>query len=99
MTGERAGRDPLSIRVLEVIHDMQAHRNGRGVQLDDIVDRVTYGAIARRMAPNRSTVVSCLHTLIEIGYVRVDRWSKYRLTSQGWSDGLGRPSEIFPWSD
>lgn len=99
MTDESAGRDPLSFRILIVVYETQISRTGRGVDTDDIVDRVTHGAIARRMAPNRSVVVRCLQELVDIRFLRIDRWSKFRLTSSGWTEGLGRSRETFPWSD
>jgi DNA-binding IclR family transcriptional regulator len=61
------------------------------------LDYVSHGAILRRMAPDRLTVVRCLRMLVEVGYLRIDRWSKYRLTPEGWADGLSRAPEDFPW--
>jgi hypothetical protein len=99
MIEEPAGHDPLSMRILQAVHDMQIGRAGRGVDADEIVERVTHGAIARRIAPNRSIVVSCMHQLVEMGYLRIDRWSRFRLTSSGWAGGLGLPRDTFPWGD
>lgn len=99
MTEEPAGHDPLSFRILQAVHDMQMGRAGRGADPDEIVERVTRGAIARRIAPNRSVVVGTLNQLVEIGYLRVDRWSRFRLTSSGWAGGLDRPRDTFPWSE
>lgn len=97
---EHAGRpDPLTHRILEVIYGAQTGRSGRGVELADIVDSVTRGAIARRIAPDRQTVVSALAALVQFGYLRVDRWSKYRITPRGWTEILERRPEDFPWAE
>jgi DNA-binding IclR family transcriptional regulator len=89
----------LSYRVLEVVYQAQAGRLGRGIELADLVDQVTRGAISRRIAPDRPTVVNCVTVLVRLGYLRIDRWSKYRLTSCGWTHGLARPRDEFPWTE
>ena len=99
MNEDVTGPDPLSYRVLEVVYRAQAHRIGRGIELADIVEHVTRGAISRRIAPDRPAVVRCITVLGELGYLRVDRWSKYRLTSSGWTEGLSRRRDEFPWAE
>lgn len=91
--------DPLSNRVLEAVYRAQAGRMGRGIELADLVEQVTRGSIARRIAPDRPTVVSCVTILVQHGYLRIDRWSKYRLTSCGWTEGLERPRDEYPWAE
>lgn len=94
-----ASANALGYRVLEVVYRAQANRQGRGIELADLVDHVTRGPLSRRIAPNRPTVVSCITVLVEIGYLRIDRWSKYRLTSCGWAEGLARAPEEYPWAE
>jgi hypothetical protein len=92
-------RDALSIRILIIVCQAQSNHDGRGIELGEIIGHFTRGAIGRRMAPDRRTVIECIERLMERAYVRVDRWSKYRLTLRGWAEGMQYPAEAYPWED
>jgi hypothetical protein len=91
-------RDPLSVRILMIVSQAQREREGRGIELAEIVGHFS-GAIGRRIAPDRQTVADCVGELVEREYLRIDRWNRFRLTPRGWTDGMQYPAETYLWDE
>ena len=97
--GGTATRDPVSSRILEAVDEAQDVHRGRGLDLDGIVAQVIQGPLSRRQMQGRPGVEIRVRELVGLGFLRLDRWGAYHITSQGWTEGMDRRLEDFTWAE
>lgn len=97
--GGAATRDPVSYRILEAIDESQDEHSGRGLDLDGIIARVIQGPLSSRQMQGRLGVETRVRDLVGLGYLRLDRWGAYHVTSRGWTEGMDRELGDFTWAE